>query len=204
MTRRPFDRSELGESSGHDRIVSDLGRYADLSAREVPPHDFTEQVMSAVEAEVPPRRGLMTWLMGTPGSGGGLDRLARATALSAALALAIAGVLFAGQLGRVLHDFQYGTGPSPTVIESPQPSPSVSSPSPAETPTESEPSGGTSESPEASPLPAGSDEHGGSSANDGGSGQETQTQRPSPTATESPSPKQSQTPEETASPTQGS
>jgi hypothetical protein len=66
MTRRPFDRSELGESSGHDRIVSDLGRYADLSAREVPPHDFTEQVMSAVEAEVPPRRGAHDLADGDP------------------------------------------------------------------------------------------------------------------------------------------
>jgi hypothetical protein len=203
MTRRSFDANELGERSGRDPIASDLERYADLSAREVPPNDFAERVMSAVEAEVPPRRRLMTWLMGTPGPGGGLGRLARAAALSATLALAIAGLLFAAQLGRILQDFQAGTSPSTPMVESAKPSSSVIPASPSGTPTESESSRpGTSTSPGASPTPAGSDDHGGLSA--GGTDHETQTQRASPTATESPSPKPSPTANETASPMQGS
>jgi hypothetical protein len=160
MTRRPFDPSELdqrGGDAGHS--ISELESYLADTATGVP-RGLEERVMAAVELEPAPHRGLLAWLLTPPASGAGIRRFARAGLLAAALVLAVAGALFAGQLADLLRNV--GSG-SPTPIESvsPTPAPSVHAsstptvePSPAASPDGSQ---DAHQSPEASGTPGGTE-----------------------------------------------
>lgn len=189
MSRRPFDPGELDGRRIRDSVVPDLERYADLASREMPSSDFADRVSSAIEAEPAPRRGPLAWLIAPQASGDRFTRLARATVLSAALALAVAAVLLAGQLASIVRDLQVGTSPSPSVIESNLPSPSASPASPS-----AAPSVPASSSPEESGSPAQSDV-----PNASEDGEESGTPRPTATETPSPTPTDSPTPEASSS-----
>jgi hypothetical protein len=187
MSRRPFGPDEAGSSTGRDPVVDELERYARLTSREEPSAGFGPRVMADIEASPAPA-GPLPWIVRAFGGGDG--RVARATILTASVALAIAVVLFASQVGRLVHEFQVGTSPSPSVIELPTPSPLSSSasgqPTPSASPSPEPPT------PEESGAPASED--GGASPTPTAAEEQSRTSRPSPTETPSPSPTASPTP----------
>jgi len=151
MSRRPFDPAELEQpASGTDRAVSELETYVATTATEAP-HGLRDRVMTAIDREATPRRGVLAWLLSPSATGGGFSGAARVGVFAATLVLAIAGAVFAGQLADLVRNV--GTG-SPTPTESVSPTPSTSQ-SPSLTPSASVASN-------LSPSPAASEDGGGS------------------------------------------
>lgn len=148
MSRRPFDPQDLGAPDGArdpdiEGVAQELQRYRDLTA-EPPTPGFADRVMSAVDREPAPRRGLLAWLPALRA----LQQPLRAAALAAVVVLAVGSALVAGQ---ILHRAQTGESPSPAVTTTLSPVPSAEPTEPAsETPEPSESPGTQEPTPSAS------------------------------------------------------
>jgi predicted component of type VI protein secretion system len=159
--RRSQPRGDSGPTPP-DGVPRELDDYLRLTAIDPEP-GFMDRVMAAVEAEPPPRSGLLGWL----GAAGPGQRLLQATLLAGALAVILAGLILGGSFFDLLRPHP-ASSVAPIVSGSPSPSPTptlVPSPTPSATPPAS---------PTAHPTPP-------------ESRQPTHTPEPSDTPTESPS-----------------
>lgn len=182
-----------------NEAARELERYAD-SVRPMPPVDFVDRVMTAVETAPAPRRGVIGALVGfAPG----LHRPLQAAALVVVLVAGIGGALAAGELLSGVRNSASPPAPpsvapsetpmasptstpttqaSPHATPSPSPSPSSTTSASAEAteqPRSSSPEASESEHPktpkpsqssDASETPEPSDDHGGGSGGGDNSG----------------------------------
>lgn len=133
-----------------DHAEQELERYAQ-EVRPVPPPDFIDRVMGAVEHAPPPRRGLLGGLLALPAA---WHRPLQAVAMMVVLVAGVVGALAAGEF--LISFRNVGSSPPPSVAPStmaPGPTESVS-PSPSDEPSDTDtPKPSPSETSRASETP---------------------------------------------------